>query len=128
MKLTWNPPDIKTCKVGYGWSVDYAPDVHEGRTRRDGSDMPARPFATTVIHETANAKLFTAFFQKRGGDFDAAFDDWAHYYDSAFQSSIQDDRWYWDRETRRQNGQIVASPRDIVDTGSLRDSQIMKLL
>ena len=31
-------------------------------------------------------------------------------------------KWDWYRNTKRQSGQIVNSPRDIVDTGKLRDS------
>lgn len=31
-------------------------------------------------------------------------------------------KWSWYRNTKRQSGQVVGSPRDIVDTGKLRDS------
>lgn len=31
-------------------------------------------------------------------------------------------KWEWFRNTLRQSGQIVSSPRNIVDTGALRDS------
>lgn len=37
---------------------------------------------------------------------------------------IEDEKWEWPRETRRQNGQTVGSPRDIVDRGDLRSSQV----
>lgn len=31
-------------------------------------------------------------------------------------------KWEWFRNTKRQSGQVVGSPRDIVDTGKLRES------
>lgn len=43
--------------------------------------------------------------------------------DDAFEAAISDERYEWPNQTRRKNGQTVGSPRDIVDTGSLRDSQ-----
>lgn len=39
------------------------------------------------------------------------------------QDNLEAERWEWERITRRKNGQVVATPRDIVDTGYLRDSQ-----
>ncbi len=38
------------------------------------------------------------------------------------QYMISDSRWQWTRETARSNGEVVDSPRDIVDTGNLYDS------
>ena len=41
-----------------------------------------------------------------------------------FQNEIEAVQWPWtSRQTRRRNGQLAGSPRDIVDTGQLRDSQ-----
>lgn len=37
-------------------------------------------------------------------------------------NQITSDKWSWDRVTRRKNGKIVSSPRDIVDLGTLRNS------
>jgi len=39
---------------------------------------------------------------------------------------IRDPKWQWPRETRRQNGMIVGSPRDIVDTEELKNSQFIE--
>jgi hypothetical protein len=39
------------------------------------------------------------------------------------QIEITSDKWDWPRTTHRQNGEVVESPRSIVDTGELRDSQ-----
>jgi phage gpG-like protein len=36
---------------------------------------------------------------------------------------IRDPKWQWPRETRRRNSTIAGSPRDIVDTEELKNSQ-----
>lgn len=38
---------------------------------------------------------------------------------------IDAEMWEWPRATTRSTGQIATSPRDIVDTGHLRDSQVV---
>jgi hypothetical protein len=44
-----------------------------------------------------------------------------------FQMAIESDLYPWSGLTRRQNGEIAGSPRNIVDTGELRDSQTFKV-
>jgi hypothetical protein len=44
-----------------------------------------------------------------------------------FTMAIESDLYPWDGITRRQNGELAGSPRNIVDTGELRDSQTYKL-
>lgn len=39
------------------------------------------------------------------------------------QEEIRAEQWEWPRETQRQNGETVGSPRNIVDQGSLLESQ-----
>jgi hypothetical protein len=47
--------------------------------------------------------------------------DWA---DADFDQQMTSEKWKWnDNQTRRKNGQIVGSPRDIVDTGDLLQSK-----
>tara|TARA_B100001057_G_scaffold322397_1_gene322629 strand:+ start:414 stop:836 length:423 start_codon:yes stop_codon:yes gene_type:complete len=43
--------------------------------------------------------------------------------DRQFTVEIQTVQWQWPRKTKRENGQTVSSPRDIVDTGDLMRSQ-----
>ena len=45
--------------------------------------------------------------------------DLGEFYKAQFEEEI----WDWPRTTHRINGDTVDSPRDIVDTGALRDSQ-----
>ena len=47
--------------------------------------------------------------------------DWA---DQDFDQQLASEKWEWNsNQTRRKNGQIVGSPRDIVDTGDLLQSK-----
>lgn len=43
--------------------------------------------------------------------------------ENANREAIQDDRYPWPRKTRRSDGSIADSPRDIVDTAHLLESQ-----
>lgn len=38
------------------------------------------------------------------------------------QAQMKDEKWEWDGVTRRANGEVVSSPRDIIDTQRLYDS------
>ena len=48
--------------------------------------------------------------------------DWA---DADFDQQMASETWRWteDVQTRRKNGQVVGSPRDIIDTGALLNSK-----
>lgn len=47
--------------------------------------------------------------------------DWA---DKDFDQLMASEKWEWtDKQTRRENGEIVGSPRDIIDTGALLQSK-----
>lgn len=48
--------------------------------------------------------------------------------DAAFHEAITSDIWEYPRKTVRSTGETVFSPRDIVDTGALRDSQMGPLM
>jgi len=39
---------------------------------------------------------------------------------------LESEKWEWSRETKRQNHQIVGSPRNIVDLGDLKDSLVVE--
>ena len=55
--------------------------------------------------------------------FDATVDAIAQQSDTEIETS----KWAWTGTTQRRNGQIVGSPRDIVDTGELLNSQQVTL-
>ena len=47
--------------------------------------------------------------------------DWA---EANFDQQMADEKWQWtEKKTRRKNGQVVGSPRDIIDTGMLLQSK-----
>lgn len=46
--------------------------------------------------------------------------DWA---DADFDQQMASEKWDWPNSTRRKNGQVVSSPRDIIDTGALLQSK-----
>ena len=53
-----------------------------------------------------------------------ALDEYAAKIGDEFQDQIESEKWAWtDRTTKRRNGRDAGNPRDIVDTGELRDSQ-----
>jgi hypothetical protein len=43
--------------------------------------------------------------------------------DAAMELAITEDLYKWDKRTMRSTGEVAGSPRNIVDTGALRDSQ-----
>ena len=53
-----------------------------------------------------------------------ALDEYAAKIGDEFQDQIESEKWAWtDKTTKRRNGRDAVNPRDIVDTGELRDSQ-----
>lgn len=56
---------------------------------------------------------------------DAAWGEEMSEIDRAFVEAISDDRYEWPNDTLRQNGEVVGSPRNVVDTGKLVGSQYL---
>lgn len=130
MQLNWNPPRINAKVAHYSWGdseVNYAPKVHEGEVRRDGTEMPARPWVDAAVQEFDAEQAFQEGYLVARGDISQAFNATAEALSELFQYMIEDERWEWDRPTLRSNGAIVTSPRDIVDTGALKRSQRMEI-
>ena len=55
----------------------------------------------------------------------SAFDATIDRLSDEFDNAITADVWQWSGVTVRRNGDIVSSPRDIVDEGSLLGSQVI---
>ena len=68
----------------------------------------------------AMIKINTAKFDRA---INAAFKETAADLNDSFHRSIVDPKWQWNKVTVRRNGETVSSPRNIVDEGTLRDSQ-----
>lgn len=105
----------------HSWNAPYAAIVHEGATFSDGTENPARPWAGAAINEYDFLGEYTDNFSK-SQDFKEAFIAMSEGYGAACQANIEDTRWAWPRTTIRRNGDVVTSPRDIVDTEELKNS------
>ena len=55
-----------------------------------------------------------------------SFDEMVGEFAQEINFQIEDTKWPWPRETVRQNGSKVGSPRDIVDKGDLKNSQFIE--
>jgi hypothetical protein len=53
----------------------------------------------------------------------AAFVDTCNDLDTPLKESISSDIWEWPRITHRRSGEVVGSPRNIIDLGNLQKSQ-----
>jgi hypothetical protein len=110
----------------YEWSADHAADVHDGEITSDGLYKPGRPWTRVAIKRSDVLGNIAAAF-KAGHSITNAFTIAAFALDGEFKDAIEDPIYEWPRVTRRTNGQVVGSPRDIVDRGTLRDSQSMTI-
>lgn len=127
--LTWN--DINLHIPGeaialYSWGGESAPhaaNVYFG----DGSSH-GRPWADYVIDDEEN--ILEGLLQQSLVPYDVeqTFVNFAFSLGFAFQDAIEAPIWFWPNNTQRSDGTIVGSPRDIVDTGALRDSQSIELI
>ena len=55
-----------------------------------------------------------------------SFDEMVGEFAQEINFQVEDSKWNWPRETVRKNGTVVGSPRDIVDTGELKNSQFIE--
>lgn len=128
VKKNWHKIDIPKQQTGiHTWSADHAVMVHEGSMTTQGVELPARPWAGTALDDYDFASRYAEAFQATGS-FREAFVAMSEGYGELAQSYLDDPIWDWPRDTLRKNGQIVSSPRDIVDTGALRDSYTHEIM
>ena len=133
MKAIWNKNiNISSKTATYTWSANYAPIVHEGGTRKDGSDLPARPWVWRTVGLNGQERRYDIVQDfndkiRTANSFDELFEDIANKLDSEFRKTIEAKIFAWDATTKRKNSSTVTSPRDIVDLEILRDSQSMSI-
>lgn len=127
VKANWNKLNIPRKQTAtFTWSTDYAASVHEGATLKSGVELPARPWVDETVQQFNATESYAESFQK-SEDFAQAFTEMATQFGETAQEIIETEMWEWPRETVRRNGTVVGSPRDIVDTGKLRDSYTMEI-
>lgn len=69
-----------------------------------------------IVNPTATKNILERICQD-------AFDEVLEQLARGFRELIESPVFDWPNTTRRRNGQVVSTPRDIVDRGDLRDSQ-----
>jgi hypothetical protein len=122
VQVNWNKINIPRKQTAtLTWSADHAALVHEGATLKNGTELPARPWVDETVQQFNAPESYADSFQK-SEDFAQAFTEMAEGFGEKAQEIIETQMWEWPRETVRQNGTVAGSPRDIVDTGELRDS------
>lgn len=121
----WTKNLLKKQVATYSWDSDHAVSAHEGFTLQSGEEAPARPW----VYVTADSYDFPQEFLEAIGEKDNlavaitdGFVKMATNFGDTMQQNIQEPIWAWPRTTRRQSGEVVGSPRNIVDLGDLLQS------
>ena len=127
VKANWNKINIPRKQTAtLTWSADHAAIVHEGATLQNGTELPARPWVDESVQRFNATESYADNFQQ-SEDFAQAFTEMAIAFGETAQEIIETEMWEWPRQTVRQNGTVAGSPRDIVDTGELRDSYTIEV-
>jgi hypothetical protein len=127
VKANWNKLNIPRKQMAtLKWSADHAAIAHEGATLQNGTELPARPWVDETVQEFNATESYADNFHQLE-DFTQAFTEMAIAFGETAQEIIETEMWEWPRQTVRQNGTVAGSPRDIVDTGELRDSYTIEV-
>lgn len=127
MRLEWNPPQIPALTARHGYSASHAMAVHEGEIKTDGFELEGRPWVDVGLMEVDFAQMVADEYGARStiapnsfaADIELAFRKANEDLGVVFQFLLTDESWHWPRETRRQNGEIAGTTRDIYDRGDL---------
>jgi len=122
MEIKWNNLHVPKRKSAVlSWNTSYAAFVHEGYTRGEGDIAPARPWVNQTIDEFDFVQELKHELASTDS-IDSAFESMANSFGESCQENIELDIWNWDRTTVRSNGEVVSSPRNIIDTKELYNS------
>ena len=111
----------------FKWDVDYAAKMHEGWTLKNGESAPARPWIWVTadsfnFKEEFSTILNSSKSKSLGEAIKDSFVKLSNGFGEEMQNSIRSPIWNWPRYTLRKSGDLVGSPRDIVDLGGLINS------
>ena len=123
-KLNWNDCTIEPQSALFGWATDKAVSVHEGQLLENGRFLPARRWTDVGLFECDPKESFIEHFEDSPVE---AFRQMANELNDAFTSAIESPLYSWPNATLRSNGVLATSPRNIVDTGELQNSQYLIL-
>jgi hypothetical protein len=119
MRINWNNIQIPVnTKSTLTWSVDYASIVHEGT----GANYPPRPWVDEARRHFQNEFNNYATNALNSADYKQAFYSITKDFGQLCQDKIKESIYPWPGETKRKSGDIVTSPRNIVDTKELYNS------
>lgn len=126
MPLKWTAPQrVAPSTAVFEWSAEYAAVVHNGATLRNGGKIPARPWTVRARQELDLVDQYVQAY-KRTKDLGVSLRQTAIAYDRKMAELINQKVWDWPNTTRRRSGEIAKSPRDIVDTKALANSQSLR--
>lgn len=135
VKAKWKTVNIPRRRIAtYAYSAPESVGVHEGYTTRNGTVFPSRPWISLTVEQYDFLSALKTRIEtlQQTLPFDAAlvkaFDDLAGDFGEAMQQNIQNPIWQWPRITERQSGEIVFSPRNIVDLGTLLKSYSLEIV
>jgi hypothetical protein len=122
MRLKWTPPSINKMTARHTSGAEHSSVVVFGGYRTDGSVMPARDFFSDAIAQTDFDKPLES------SGVQDAFKSINEDLHENIKTSIQSEKWEWNRTTYRRSGEVVGTPRDIVDAGKLLNSQSWEVI
>ena len=113
--------DLKIPTAVYTWDVPYAVYVHEGVFLSSGRKLPARPWVDYSI-QNYNFIESLEYNLRATNDIKKSFMLMTVEFGEFNQKAIASNIWEWPNMTYRKSGEVVFSPRNIVDTGALKNS------
>jgi hypothetical protein len=123
VKAVWNKINIpKNQQATLLWAVPYAAAVHNGASLRNGGEIIPRPWVTSTARNFEFTSIYIDSFNPASLNFIQAFQSTAIAFGEACQASVKSSIWQWNRITVRRSGEVVSSPRNIIDLGNLFNS------
>lgn len=131
MIANWNNINIPRSRAAilswhknYPQKSSYAAIVHEGGTTAKGVGVPSRPWVSDTINSFTGNKFNQSrdYYIMISQDIEDWFDAIAEDFGQACQTQMEQVVYDWGTTTLRENGELVSSPRNIIDMGHLRDS------
>lgn len=118
--IKFNPPKIPIKKATYVWNSEYAAINHNGSFSEEIRRQP-RPWVYKTISDfSVESELQKEF--DRTQNITTAFKNTAIKLGEEFTNTIESPVFFYPTTTYRKNGEVVTSPRNVVDMGDLRDS------
>lgn len=126
MPLKWNPPSrVSPSTAVFEWSAEHATIAHNGAKFRTGGGVLARRWTERARNEVSLVDEYVKAY-RRTEDLGESLKQTAIIYDRKMAELINQKVWGWPNVTKRKSGEIARSPRDIVDTKELANSQSLR--